>query len=256
MLDDTDIDSFRRDGFVRLEGAVPRSLAEECAGLLWAAIDSVADDPRTWRNPVEWVGGLGDDAFTDAANQPILTEAFDALVGPGRWTPRRGMGSFPIRFPHEVEPDDAGWHIEGSYESPDGPGYWTNVRSRDRVLLMLFLFSEVGEADAPTRIRVGSHHDVPRVLEPYGEPGASMFTIGPLVDRASAERPTVLATGSPGDVYLCHPFLVHAAQPHHGSRPRLMGQPPLAPAEQLRLDRPDDDYSLIEATIRSSLPEN
>lgn len=27
---------------------------------------------------------------------------------------------------------------------------------------MLFLFSEAGEADAPTRIRVGSHLDVPR----------------------------------------------------------------------------------------------
>ncbi|HEX3932285.1 MAG TPA: phytanoyl-CoA dioxygenase family protein [Nocardioides sp.] len=253
MLSDTEIEYFVRDGFVLIEGGVPTALAEECAELLWAAIDPVRDDPKTWRNPVEWVGGLTDEAFTAAANQPALTEAFDQLVGAGRWRPRRGMGSFPIRFPHAVEPDDAGWHIEGSYESPRGPGYWTNVRSRDRVLLMLFLFSEVDEAQAPTRIRVGSHHDVPRVLAPYGEAGASAFTIGPLVDRASVERPTVLATGAPGDVYLCHPFLVHAAQPHHGGRPRLLGQPPLAPAEQLRLDRGDGDYSIVEATIRTAL---
>jgi hypothetical protein len=33
-----------------------------------------------------------------------------------------------------------------------------------------------------------------------------------------------------GDVYLCHPFLVHAAQPHHGARPRFIAQPPLDPA--------------------------
>src|SRR5688572_9729314 len=25
----------------------------------------------------------------------------------------------------------------------------------------------------------------------------------------------------------CHPFLVHAAQPHHGTEPRFMAQPPL-----------------------------
>ena len=32
-----------------------------------------------------------------------------------------------------------------------------------------------------------------------------------------------------GTVYLCHPFLVHAAQPHRGTRPRFMAQPPLLP---------------------------
>jgi hypothetical protein len=35
-----------------------------------------------------------------------------------------------------------------------------NVTSRGRALLMLFLFSDVGELDAPTRIRSGSHLDV------------------------------------------------------------------------------------------------
>ncbi|MGC4111288.1 MAG: phytanoyl-CoA dioxygenase family protein [Nocardioides sp.] len=254
MLSDAEIGSFVSDGFVLMRGAVPAPLAAECADLLWAAIEPVPADPATWRNPVEWVGGLMDEPFTAAANRPVLAEAFDQLVGRGRWKPRRGMGSFPIRFPHEVEPNDAGWHIEGSYESPHGSGYWTNVRSRDRVLLMLFLFSEIDERDAPTRIRVGSHHDVPEVLQPYGEVGASAMTIGPLVEEASAKRPTVLATGSPGDVYLCHPFLVHAAQPHHGRRPRLLGQPPLQPKEQLQLHRHDGNYSIVEATIRDALP--
>ncbi|MDF3856529.1 phytanoyl-CoA dioxygenase, partial [Paracoccus pantotrophus] len=41
--------------------------------------------------------------------------------------------------------------------------------------------------------------------------------------------PEVLATGAAGTVYLCHPFLVHAAQPHRGTRPRFMAQPPLLP---------------------------
>lgn len=38
---------------------------------------------------------------------------------------------------------------------------------------MLFLFSDVGEDDAPTRIRVGSHLDVPAALAPAGDEGMS-----------------------------------------------------------------------------------
>jgi hypothetical protein len=118
---------------------------------------------------------------------------------------------------------------------------------------MLFLFSEVTEADAPTRIRTGSHLDVPPVLARYGEAGASILRLGPQVAKASDRRPLAHATGRPGDVYLCHPFLVHAAQPHHGTRPRFMGQPPLYPAAPLELERADRAYSPVERAIRRGL---
>lgn len=48
----------------------------------------------------------------------------------------------------------------------------------------------------------------------------------------SSHRPQVCATGAAGTVYLCHPFLVHAAQPLvRGERPRFLAQPPLLPSE-------------------------
>ncbi|NUP23001.1 MAG: phytanoyl-CoA dioxygenase, partial [Streptomyces sp.] len=170
-----------------------------------------------------------------------------------RWQSRYSLGSFPLRFPHEEEPDDAGWHIEGSYVPEGAELPHTNLRSRDRALLMLFLFSEITEADAPTRIRVGSHLDVPRVLAPYGEAGADFLTLGPQVAAASAHRPLTHATGTPGDVYLCHPFLVHAAQPHHGTRPRFMAQPPLMSAVPHELERVDGNHSAVERAIRRGL---
>jgi hypothetical protein len=253
VLTPDEIDGFRRDGFVKLTGAVPTELAGQCARLLWAELAADPADPATWTEPVEWVGGMGAPPFREAANLPRLTSAFDQLAGPGRWQPRAGIGSFPIRFPHPDEPDDAGWHVEGSYTSDHGPGYWTNVASRDRLLLTLYLFSDVDADNAPTRIRVGSHRDVPAVLAPFGERGAPPQRLGPLVDAASASRPTVLATGRLGDVFLCHPFLVHAAQPHHGTRPRLLGQPGLAPVDQICLDRLDGDYSVVESMIREAL---
>ena len=69
------------------------------------------------------------------------------------------------------------------------------------------------------------------------------------------DRPLALATGQAGTVYLCHPFLIHAAQMHRGEEPRFMAQPGLAPSEPLRLVRDDGAYSPIEIAIRQALQE-
>lgn len=249
------VDAFLRDGFVKMAGAFPAEIARECAQLLWRETGCDPDDPGSWTEPVRWVFDMAQPPFVAAANTAELHAAFDLLVGPGRWVPRPSLGSFPLRFPHPAEPDDAGWHIEGSYLPEGATWYFTNLHSRGRALLMLFLFTEVTEDDAPTRIRVGSHLDIPPLLAPYGEDGVSGLALAPALTAASAHRPLALATGHPGDVYLCHPFLVHAAQPHHGTRPRFLAQPPLHPAAPLSLDRPDATYSPVEAAIRLGLGE-
>ncbi len=256
-LSDAQIASFIADGFVRLDDAFPRTLADQARAFLWRETGCDPDDPSTWTKPVIRLAGYGGPIFDAVANTPTLHAAFDALVGPGRWQKRHGIGTFPIRFPSEADPGDDGWHVDVSFMPPDGDpnDYFTwraNVTSRDRALLMLFLFSDVGTDDAPTRIAVGSHLDVARTLEPAGERGMTMFEIAEGFG-ASAERPIALATGNAGTVYLCHPFLVHAAQPHRGTRVKFMAQPPLLPATPLALDRPDGDYSPVEIAIRTAL---
>ena len=57
--------------------------------------------------------------------------------------------------------------------------------------------------------------------------GMSPFDAGPLLDAASRERRVAYATGSPGDVYVVHPFTVHAADEHRGATPRFMAQGPV-----------------------------
>lgn len=252
-MDAATIGQFLDNGFIRIERAFSEETARACAELLWAKTGTDPEDPSSWTEPVHWVGDMPDAPFVEAANTPVLHDAFDHLVGPGRWVPRPSLGSFPLRFPHPEEPDDAGWHIEGSY-FPEGAKWpFANLRSEGRALLMLFLFTETGPEDAPTRIRVGSHLDVPPVLRPFGEEGASTLEIAARIDEVSAHRPVALATGSPGDVYLCHPFLVHAAQPHHGTRPRFMAQPPLYPAVHYELERANGAYCPVETAIRRGL---
>ena len=65
----------------------------------------------------------------------------------------------------------------------------------------------------------------------------------------------VIATGRAGTVYLCHPFLVHAAQPHRGINPRFIAQPPLYPRAPFELTRSDGEYSLVEQAIRLGLSD-
>ena len=117
---------------------------------------------------------------------------------------------------------------------------------------MLFLFSDVGEEDAPTRIRVGSHLDVPPILATRGEDGLSFIELAEHLG-STARCPVVYATGSAGDVYLCHPFLVHAAQAHHGKTPRFIAQPPLRLVGELEIDRSHHVYSPVEQAIRLGL---
>jgi hypothetical protein len=143
--------------------------------------------------------------------------------------------------------------MDASYTPEGESGYWLNLRSRGRALLMLFLFSDVTEADGPTRIKVGSHLDVPRYLEPYGEQGVDGFALCGQMDRDgrldAPDREIALATGRAGDVYLCHPFLIHAAQPNRGSTARFIAQPPLEPVGPLELDRPDGAHSPVERAV-------
>src|SRR5690606_38039511 len=120
-------------------------------------------------------------------------------------------------------------------------------------LLMLFLLSDVAPDDAPTRIRAGSHLDIARMLAPAGDNGLSLRELAANGFSETAGRPEVLATGEAGTVYLCHPFLVHAAQPHRGTRPCFMAQPPLLPAAPIVLKRDDGDYSPVEQAIRKAL---
>lgn len=254
-LTQAQIEQFISAGFVRLDNAFPQTLADAGRAILWADTGCNPDDPSTWTRPVVRLNMYGQPPFREAANTPALHRAFDQLVGQGRWRPSMALGTFPVRFPSSDDPGDAGWHIDVSFgfEDPDFFSWRANIKSRGRALLMLFLFSDVGEDDAPTRIRVGSHLDIARQLAPAGEAGLTLRELAADGFASTAHCPEVLATGPAGTVYLCHPFLVHAAQPHRGTRPRFMAQPPLLPAEPLRLERADGAYSAVETAIRMAL---
>jgi hypothetical protein len=235
---------FVQDGFIPLRGAVPREVGDQAQAMVWRWIGLDPDDPATWTKPVVWATDHeGQGPFRQIITSPVLSRALDEIAGPGGWVPRYTLGNMPIRFPHPDPSGDDGWHIDANGPNPDGT--W-GVTRRPHTMLLLVLLSDVGQDDAPTRIRVGSHHDVPAILDRQAADAGvrsddgrlDFFESGPRLDAGTAHRPVAYATGRPGDLFLCHPFLVHAAQRHQGARPRFMAQMPLFLARPLTPDGP------------------
>jgi hypothetical protein len=230
VLSPDEISRFVADGFVAVRGAIPPDVTRACQDIIWAELAPhgvLRDDPATWTRPVLRINTPSGPAFTAAGTTRLVGEACDQLLGPGRWIRPSGVGgTIPVRFPSPDDPGDAGWHIEASYSDDEGPR--VSLRSRGRGLLALYLFTDVGPDDAPTRLRPGSHRDVPPILAPGGDDGMPWLPAAQQAAQASAHRPTAWATGHAGDVFLCHPFLVHAASwPHRGRSAKMMAQPPV-----------------------------
>jgi len=252
---ETLINDFIADGFLVVRGAVAPDVVRECRNVIedeLRALSVDTNDPSTWTNPVVRIPCPDSPAFTAAGTSPALWRMYDALLGPGGWVQRQGVGgTIPIRFPSATDPGDAGWHIDGSYDV-DGQ-YWVNVHSRYRGLLALFLFSDVGNDDAPTEIIVGSHLDIPRILAPYGERGVFFGDAVKELPASTFQRPRARATGNAGDVYICHPFLVHRATwPHRGVGPRMIAQPEVAHHQPFAL-RDHDGVCAVERAILRGL---
>lgn len=217
-----DVDAFVCDGFVKLEQAVPRAVADAARAVLWQQLGLSPDDPASWHQPVLWAADVtGAGPFGEIAASSRLREALDLICGAGGWLPRGSLGNIPVRFPVASTVDDRGWHIDLNTPLPDGS--WA-VSGRPHTVLLLTLLSEVTVDDAPTRIRAGSHRDTAAVL---GEDALDAVEAGALVDAASVSRSVRLATGLPGDMFIVHPFTVHAADQHRGAAPRFMAQAPV-----------------------------
>lgn len=248
ILDDNQINDFINKGFIRIDDAFSEELAQAAREILWGDLGYARQDPASWKKPVVRLGMYSQEPFVQSANTPVLHSAFDQLVGADNWLPCMSMGTFPVRFPSDEDPGDAGWHVDASFPGNDPGNFFdwrVNVNSRGRALLMLFLYSDVGQNDAPTRIRVGSHMDVARLLSTKGEEGLAFMDLASELDNFPA-REEVLAMGKAGTVYLCHSFIVHAAQPHRGRNPKFMAQPPLLPRNELHIN----GNSPVERAIR------
>jgi len=252
ILSKKEIEHFIHNGYVRLEDAFPREMADAVLDILWNGLPCDRYDPATWTEPVIRLGMYTQDPFVNSVNTPQLHQAFDQLIGRDKWIPCRNVGTFPVRFPSDKQPNDTGKHVDASFPGNDPGNYFewrVNVRSKGRALLMLILYSDVSENDAPTVIYEGSHLDVASLLSREGDAGLSFMELAGRLEELP-KRKEVYATGKAGTVYLCHPFIVHSAQPHRGTNPKFMAQPPLLLRGELTISDSANGYAPVVEAIR------
>jgi len=254
-LNKQEVEQFVKEGFIRIDNAFSGEIANEVVDILWNDIPFERSNPKSWTEPVVRLGMYTQKPFIESVNTHRLYAAFDQLIGAGKWIPCRSVGTFPVRFPSDTQPTDTGSHVDVSFPGTEPGNYFewrANVKSKGRALLMLVLYSDVSENDAPTVIFKGSHIDVAKLLFPEGDWGLSFMELANRINELP-KREEVYATGKAGTVYLCHPFLVHAAQAHKGSIPKFMAQPPLLLKSELTIEGQSIEFAPVEQAIRLAL---
>lgn len=252
LLSKNQIKQFVQNGYTRIEDAFSQEVAAEAVNILWNDLPCDRSDSTTWTTPVLRLGMYSQQPFIASINSDPLYSIFDQLVGKEKWIPCRSVGTFPVRFPSEDPPNDTGKHVDASFPGDDPGNYFewrVNVKSKGRGLLMLILYSDVGHQDAPTIIYKGSHLDVAKLLASKGDRELSFMELASALNDFP-QREKEYAMGKAGTIYLCHPFLVHAAQVHQGNNPKFMAQPPLLIKGELCISNSETGYSPVEEAIR------
>ena len=85
QLTDQQIEEFIALGYVKIENAFAREVADACRAILWEAVQLPPDKPETWTQPVVRIGELGLEPFKQAANTPVLLNAYHQLAFDNWW---------------------------------------------------------------------------------------------------------------------------------------------------------------------------
>ena len=93
---------------------------------------------------------------------------------------------------------------------------------------------------------------------PTGDEAAALSRVARFMDSVTRDADggalkVTEITAAPGDVFLCHPFLYHAASANPSGIPRFMCNRTTPLRERMCFHRPDGDYSPLEASIRRAL---
>jgi hypothetical protein len=261
VLSPDDVEQFVTRGHVLVRGCFTARAAAEYTGSLWTRlgydendpttwarssvhmpsrreIDVATFAPRAWRAACELVGGaerIGSYRWNDAfiANLWEGTDPPGEATGEPSWEP--------------ASPRSPGWHKDGDF-------FRHFLDSPEQGLLTLVLWSEVRHRGGATFVAADSVGPVARFLADHPEGVVPPDGVGlrfPYPDLIARCHDFVEATGEVGDVYLLHPFVLHAKSANALRRPRFITNPPLALAEPMRFDRPDP--SPVERAVLGGL---
>ena len=250
MLTPQQREQFLAEGHIVIKGAFPREASlqwvrEECAR---AGYD--VDDPLSWRKGYERMELSRHEPLADYA--PAAWQAScDLMGGEERVKNRPAISLFAMNFKQGADtpyqPPSAGssgWHKDGWH-------FLHFLDSPEQGLLGIPLFTDVLPQGGATFLAVDSVPVIARYLAAHPEGiGPDDFDTKALLAECHDFRE---ATGEAGDVYLLHPYMLHAVGQNVLQRPRAITNLCYELNAPMTLNRPDGDYSPVEAAVLRGL---
>jgi hypothetical protein len=250
VLTEEEAAQFVERGFVRVEGCFGRDVAERATEEMWSRLGYDADDPSTWvdkRIHMPTLNRFEVKSFAPGAWHAVcdLVGGEERIRGPYMWGDAF-IVNLGVRADEPWAPPSAaspGWHTDGDF-------FLHFLDSPEQGLLTLVLWTDVVHQGGATFVACDSVGPVARYLLDHPEGvHPNGFDVPSLVPQC---HDFIEGTGKAGDVYLLHPFVLHATAQNTLRRPRVITNPPVSLNEPMRFDRPEwEDHSLVEqATLR------
>jgi len=252
VLTDAQAEHFLAKGYVVIHDCFSREQASELTDQIWTRLGYDADDRSTWAQPsIHMPSHQRFDVQTFAPK--AWAAACDLIGGEDRVAlPYQWGDGFIVNLSEGAdrpwEPASArspGWHKDGDF-------FRHFLDSPEQGLLTLVLWSDVRHQGGATFVAADSVGPVARYLAERPEGVLpTEFDVPSLVGQCTE---FVEATGQVGDVYLLHPFVLHAKAQNTLRIPRYITNPPIHLREPMRFDRENpDDFSLVERAVLRGL---
>lgn len=257
VLSPIDIEHFLVHGFVKVPQALDQEVIKKSVDLMWSRLGYDPKDSSTW---------LKDKIHMPSHHvfnvQEIAPKAYQAICelsgGEDRVKQPKWDDSFIVNF-HlggdkpwvAPSPKAEGWHKDGDW-------FLHFLDSPEQGLLTIVLWSDVQSKGGATFVAGDSVGPVARYLAQHPE------GVNPNVGFANGGFPHHQfiqeckdfqeATGKAGDVFLLHPFLLHASSYNSLRLPRIITNPCVLFNEPMVFNRPKwSDHSSVEQAILRAL---
>lgn len=265
-LSEKDIEFFLENGYLKIPQCFSTSSASKCREILWNDIEGKTnikrndnstypiklplDNVYTCENGYPWDDVLNSDKLKSSLKQLSGSNEIENIA----------CGWWMITFPEDVQPDierENIWGIDGNWHI-DGGKLWRYPYLRDIGFVLVMYFSDVERFCGGTLVASGSHTSICRDLIDYGVKGVSNRILREkFLERESFNLfPMVELIGNAGDVYILHPYLLHARSRNLGSRKdesvRFMAHPSISLKNDLDFTKNINELSILEKSIYNS----
>lgn len=252
VLTDEQAEHFLSKGYVVIRECFSREAAEEHTKHLWTRLGYDPDDRSTWAEATIHMPTRQRFDIKDFAPK-AWGAVCDLLGGEERITQPYTWGDgFIVNLYQGADrpwtpasPDSPGWHKDGDF-------FRHFLDSPEQGLLTLVLWSDVRHQGGATFVAADSVGPVARYLAEH--PEGVLPTEFPIRDLIGQCSEFVEATGQVGDVFLLHPYILHAKAQNVLRLPRFITNPPVHLREPMRFDRENpEDFSLVEKAVLRGL---